>query len=176
MAEKLTAKQEAFCLAYLETGNASEAYRRAYDAGDMADSVIHVKACELMKNGKVAVRVQQLQDAVAEKTLVTKEWVITRLVENVERAMQAEEVKLPNGEGTGEYRYEGSVANRALELLGKELKMFVDRKEVGKPGEFENMDATQLREHIARETEALGLRYSPPKGERGNGASRGKPN
>ena len=28
---KLTPKQEAFILAYLETGNASEAYRRAYN-------------------------------------------------------------------------------------------------------------------------------------------------
>ena len=31
----LTPKQEAFCLAYMETGNASEAYRRAYDADNM---------------------------------------------------------------------------------------------------------------------------------------------
>ena len=35
MANKLTAKQHAFCLAYLETGNATEAYRRAYNAGGM---------------------------------------------------------------------------------------------------------------------------------------------
>ena len=34
------------------------------------------------------------------------------------------------GTETGEYRYEGSVANRALELLGKEFGMFVDRSEM----------------------------------------------
>ncbi|SQE31532.1 Terminase small subunit [Mannheimia haemolytica] len=28
---ELTPKQEAFCLAYIETGNASEAYRQAYE-------------------------------------------------------------------------------------------------------------------------------------------------
>jgi hypothetical protein len=33
----------------------------------------------------------------------------------------------------GEYVYNGSVANKALELLGKELGMFIDRKEVGAP-------------------------------------------
>ena len=33
MAKKLTPKQESFCLAYIETGNASEAYRQAYDVG-----------------------------------------------------------------------------------------------------------------------------------------------
>ena len=32
---KLTAKQEAFCLAYLETGNASEAYRQVYKSDRM---------------------------------------------------------------------------------------------------------------------------------------------
>ena len=50
------------------------------------------------------------------------------LVENVKRALQIEEVKL-RGVPTGEYRYEGSVANRALELIGKELGLFVDRSE-----------------------------------------------
>jgi hypothetical protein len=59
---------------------------------------------------------------------VTRAWVLERLVENVKRAMQIEEVKL-RGVPTGEYRYEGSVANRALELIGKELGLFVDRSE-----------------------------------------------
>lgn len=63
-----------------------------------------------------------------ERVALTKEWVIERLVENANRAMQAEAVKR-EGQEIGEYRYEGSVANRALELLGKELGMFVDRSE-----------------------------------------------
>ena len=57
---KLTIKQEAFARAYVETGNASEAYRRAYDAARMKPEVIAVKASELMANGKVAVSVQHL--------------------------------------------------------------------------------------------------------------------
>lgn len=43
---KLTIKQEAFARAYVETGNASEAYRRAYDAARMKPEVIAVKASE----------------------------------------------------------------------------------------------------------------------------------
>jgi hypothetical protein len=35
------------------------------------------------------------------------------------------------GKPTGEYRYDGKVANRALELLGKQQGMFIDRHEVG---------------------------------------------
>jgi hypothetical protein len=51
--------------------------------------------------------------------------------------MQAEPVRRKTGDGEeevpGEFVYNGSVANRALELLGKELGMFIDRKEVGGP-------------------------------------------
>src|SRR5262249_15282773 len=55
-----------------------------------------------------------------------------KLVENVERAMQAEPVRRKAGdyeeEVPGEYVYNGSVANKALELIGKEIGMFVDRE------------------------------------------------
>lgn len=64
-----------------------------------------------------------------EAAALTKEWVISRLVENVDRAMQAQAVLTRDGTPTGEYVYDGSVANRALELLGKELGMFVERTE-----------------------------------------------
>ena len=62
MAEgKLTIKQEKFCNKYLECGNASEAYRFAYDCSRMTDNVISVKASQLLSNGKVTVRVKQKQ-------------------------------------------------------------------------------------------------------------------
>lgn len=57
----MTPKQEAFARAYVETGNASEAYRRSYNAGNMKPEAIKVKACELLKNGNVAVTVERLQ-------------------------------------------------------------------------------------------------------------------
>jgi phage terminase small subunit len=65
-----------------------------------------------------------------ERAAVTKEWVIGRLRENVERALQLKQVVDGHGNPTGEFRYQGTVANRALELLGKEIGMFVDRSEV----------------------------------------------
>ena len=73
---------------------------------------------------------------------------LNRLIENVERAMQAQPVLDAKGVPTGEYRYEGSVANRALELLGKEQGMFVDRKEIGKPGAFDALDDEELERAI----------------------------
>jgi phage terminase small subunit len=76
---KLTPKQAAFVRAYLETGNASEAYRRAYNAENMKPEVIKVKASELLKNGNVAVTVSQRQAQVAEKHGVTVERIVAEL-------------------------------------------------------------------------------------------------
>ena len=67
--------------------------------------------------------------AAIEATALSKEWVLSRLKENVERAMQARPVLDEDGKAIGDFKYDGNVANRALELLGKELGMFVDRSE-----------------------------------------------
>lgn len=76
-----------------------------------------------------SIHAQATADAIA-ATGLTKTWVIETLISNVNRAMQAEEVKDREGNGTGEYQYQGSVANRALELLGKHLGMFIDKHEL----------------------------------------------
>lgn len=72
MSIELTNKMEAFAQAYIELGNASEAYRRCYDVSPTtADNVIWVKASELLKNGKVAVRVLQLREENAKRHAIT---------------------------------------------------------------------------------------------------------
>lgn len=60
-------------------------------------------------------------------TALTKAWVIETLMENVAKAMQAKAMTDDEGNTIGEFQYQGSVANKALELLGKEIGMFVDR-------------------------------------------------
>ena len=69
---KITAKQEAFSLAYVETGNASEAYRRAYDVRpDTKPESIWREACRILASEIVAARVMELQDAARERAMVT---------------------------------------------------------------------------------------------------------
>ncbi|MEM8160551.1 terminase small subunit, partial [Morganella morganii] len=51
----LTVKQEKFCQAYVETGNASEAYRSAYSADKMKAATVNSKAYELLNNGEITV-------------------------------------------------------------------------------------------------------------------------
>lgn len=54
---KLTSKQQAFVAAYLETGNASDAYRTAYDAAGMSPASINREASALLDHPKVAARI-----------------------------------------------------------------------------------------------------------------------
>ena len=77
----LTQKQENFCLAYIETGNASEAYRRAYDAENMSQAVISNKASLLLARGDIGVRVAELRQPVIEAVRVTLTAHLTRLEE-----------------------------------------------------------------------------------------------
>lgn len=79
MTMNLTAKQESFCHAFIQTGNASEAYRLAYSAAKMKQKTVAVKACELLKNGNVTVRVSELRKDLAEKFAVSDARVIDEL-------------------------------------------------------------------------------------------------
>jgi len=77
-------------------------------------------AIRLKANESIVARVAELQDQAVAKFILTKEWVIERLIENANRAMEINDGSVANG----------AVANRALELLGKELGMFIERAEV----------------------------------------------
>lgn len=88
MAE-LTAKREAFCLAYAETGSASEAYRRAYNAGSMKPETIHKRASELLADGEVTGRIDQLRKEAAARSAVTVDTLLCELEEARKAALAA---------------------------------------------------------------------------------------
>lgn len=68
MATGLTPKQEQFAQIYVETGNASEAYRIAYNSKSK-DATVNPAASKLLKEYKIATRVRELQDEMEEKAL-----------------------------------------------------------------------------------------------------------
>lgn len=80
----LTPKQEAFCRAYIETGNASEAYRRAYDAEGMKPETVNRKATELLANGTITARVAEFHAEVRESFDIT----LDALLRELEHARQ----------------------------------------------------------------------------------------
>ena len=78
-ADRLTPKEEAFCLAYLETGSASEAYRRAYSAKKMKPATIHVKASQLLDRDKVTVRLEEVRESRLKRHEVTVDRIVAEL-------------------------------------------------------------------------------------------------
>lgn len=63
LSEKLTPKMEAFVSHYLQTNNATMAYRTAYNTS-AKPAVVNVAACKLLKHPKVAARIEALRHKV----------------------------------------------------------------------------------------------------------------
>ena len=108
-AGKLTQKQENFCLAYIETGNASEAYRRAYEADGMKPETVNRKAKELLDNGKIRARLVELRKPAIEGAQVTLEQHLKDLEELRELAKEfgkygpAIQAEIARGKASGLY-------------------------------------------------------------------------
>lgn len=72
--DDLTQKQDAFALAFFETGNAAEAYRRSYDVSENArDGWIYVEACQLLDNPKIARRLKELRAQAERHAIYTRQ-------------------------------------------------------------------------------------------------------
>lgn len=148
---RLVAAGDPASRAYIEAG-----YKAATDTAARANGA------RLIANDSVASRIAEiraeLEQAAQKAAAVTKEWIVEKLRENALRALQAEPVRDSKGNPTGEYAYQGNVANRALELLGKEIGMFVERSE----NLNTNVDATppDPDEAVARINRLVG-RHAP---------------
>lgn len=136
----LTQKQENFVRVYLETGNASRAYRESYKADKMSENAIRVEASRMLDNPNISLTVEMANKKATEKVIkkleVTKEWIIEQLVDIVilGKAGDSEDAKANL-----------SASNKALELLGKEKGMFIDRKEV-RMGALDGINHDELKE------------------------------
>lgn len=79
----LTPRQEAFAVAFVETGNATEAYRRAYAPCTMAPHAVRTKAYELKNTPHVAARIAtmraELDAEMRDRYRVTTDRVIAEL-------------------------------------------------------------------------------------------------
>ncbi|MCK5682359.1 terminase small subunit [bacterium] len=122
MSIQLTQKQQKFCNEILIDGNAT---RSAISAG-YSERGAAVTACNLLTNAKISSIIDKSRAEQSIRTLVDADYVITSIKAIAETAMQVD----PD---TGKM-FDASAANRALELLGKHLKLFTDKTEVSAPG------------------------------------------
>jgi phage terminase small subunit len=84
----LTAKQELFCEEVVSGKTQAEAYRIAYSAQDMKDKTIWSKASELMTNGKVTGRIEELRLPVIKEAQLTLKSHLDNLLEIREHAVE----------------------------------------------------------------------------------------
>lgn len=133
---KLTDKQQRFVEDYLIDLNATQAAIRAGYSKDTAYS----QGQRLLKNVEVASAIQEAQNKRSERTQITQDDVIRRLIEIADistgkKAITETEIARTEGGvivGTDVTKtcFEPHAANKALELLGKHLGMFKDRVDV----------------------------------------------
>lgn len=118
---KLTRKQELFIEGIASGLSQSDAYRAAYNHENMTPKQIWEQASSISHNPKVAQRLAEINEAankvIIEKAVLTKQWIIEKLMANVQDAHKVRDF---------------TASNKALELLGKvdEVQMFVERSSV----------------------------------------------
>ena len=71
--QRLTPRQDDFCHKFLELKSASAAYREVYDAAGSKPETVHRRASELLDNGKVAARLDELRAKADQYTEITLE-------------------------------------------------------------------------------------------------------
>lgn len=113
MAANLTPKQENFCLAYLETGNASEAYRRAYNAEKMKPETACRNAKTLLDSSKIAARVAGLKAVAQERALVTVQSITQELEEARALALATETPSAAVAASMGKAKLHGLIVEKS---------------------------------------------------------------
>lgn len=141
----LTPKQEAFCLAYLETGNASEAYRRAYNSEKMKPETINNKAHAMLKRGDIGARIADLRSATARRHQLTIDDLIRELEEARAAALTAETVQ-------------SSAAVAAS--MAKAKLLGYDRPDADLEREAKRLNIEKLRRELGTDTAAPVVRFA----------------
>lgn len=157
---KLTDKQKEFVRQYLVDLNATQAAVRA----GYSVKTAYRQGADLLQKTSIREAIEKAQAKRARRVEVTQDYVLSNLVEVVERTMQRAPVTNRKGEqvtdeeGRAVWTFDAKGANRALELLGKHLGIFTDkiRAEVSGP------DGGPVASEIV-------VRFVEPGGEAGNG-------
>ena len=126
----MTAKQRRFVEEYLIDHNATQAAIRAGYSENGAKSA----GSRLLANVNVGPAVEKAIAERSGRTGITQDYVLNGLKENADRAMQAIEVFDKEGNATGEWVWNGNVANQAFKLLGDALGMFKTGITIETPG------------------------------------------
>lgn len=122
----LKPRQEAFCLEYVSSSNATDAYRKAYGVTD--ETTAATCSSKLLRTAKVKDRLKELASEMASRKIAQSIELQERLT-SIIRGEVTEEVILQNSE-----RVQRRVAVRdilkAIEILARIQGLFFERQEV----------------------------------------------
>jgi phage terminase small subunit len=140
--DKLTSKQERFCQLIAGGSDQSTAYREAFNSTGKA-STVHSEASRLMKNPKVAARVdaitQQKTAAIARVAVNDRQLVTNKLRAWVEDGVDPK---------TGE---EPTAAQlQAAQLLGRTVAMFSDKQVIEKADRSAEEVAAEIERRLSQ--------------------------
>lgn len=137
---KLTDKQKRFIEEYLVDLNATQAAIRS----GYSEKTAMEQGYQLLQKTSVQNAIAEAQKQRINRTQITQDEVIRRLMENVDISMGKKPtvITIPSknehgeviGNDVAQFVYEPSAVNKALELLGKHLGMFKDRVDVTSGG------------------------------------------
>lgn len=114
---------------YFETLNGTQS---AIYAGFKEDTARQY-AYELLQKEHIQDYLQALRAEYAEKSGISKQWVIERFKHISDSCVQAEPVFDNEGNPIGEYRFDSSGANKSTEMLGKIIGVFEKDNEQVRP-------------------------------------------
>ena len=115
---KLTDKQEMFCKEYIIDLNATQAAIRA----GYSEKTANEQGCQNLAKLNIQERIAELKEDREKRLVIDADWVLQQAVKVHMMCMQAEPV-IVGGEPTGEYKFDSSGANKALELVGKHVNI-----------------------------------------------------
>jgi hypothetical protein len=122
-ADKLTLKQEAFAMAYVESGNASEAYRTAYDVNENTrDNSINVEASKLRHTPKITLRIRELQELAQVRHSITIHTLTDELEKARKTAQEAGQASAMVAATMGKAKLHGLLTDKA-EITSPDVSM-----------------------------------------------------
>ena len=148
------AQQRLFITAYIANGGhgTNAALEAGYKHAPIASSRIlklpHVRA-EVMRLEMIRDRANDVE------AYVDRAWVMRKLVTIAERCMQAEPVMDADGNPTGTYKFHGTAAIKAVELLGRAVGVFEDGHGGAKTGPAVNIQLVEYNAPLSGPSPAL---------------------
>lgn len=115
---RFTDKMELFCLAYVETANASEAYRRAYNTANMAEKTAQREGYNTLQKPQVQARIEELRNQVMDRHEITVDTLLLELEQARRLALETKKAAAAVTATMGKAKLLG-LDKQIVELTGK---------------------------------------------------------